>query len=208
MQWDEMVDRVMTVDGLAWGARSKGLGAHLVFPMGKVYLRGIDLIDADLDGRLVRVSGILRKAAIGPVPQGVQGYPDRFDYFYLDLVQAGRIDKVVHDQLLPSNDAWIMPGLPINDALALIRSRQLSPFGLALAASPDGAVAHSYELSEGEVLLLYELNGVVQSVFKVQVSGGDKGTKMTPVPGCRLPEGMPADVQSDAGRPDTTTFSK
>ena len=188
VKWDDMVNTIVEVDGLAWGAQSKGLGAHLVLPHGKVYLRNINLTNSGFNGRLIRVSGVLRKTSTGPVPKGVQGYSQRVDYFYVETVEATRIDKVMRHQLLPSQHDWIVPGLPIDEANALIRSRGLAEYGLALAASPDGAKAHSYRLNDKEVLAFHELNGRVKSVAIVQVSrvarGGDKWTSVL---ACRLP---------------------
>lgn len=188
VKWDDMVSRVIEVDGLAWGAQSKGLGAHLVLPNGKVYLRSINLTDSDLNGRLIRISGVLRKASTGPAPKGAQGYSERIDYFYVQPIEATRIDKVVRHQLLPSPHDWIVPGISIDEANALVRSRGLTKYGLALAASPDGSMAHSYRLGDNEVVVFYELNGQVKSVAKVQVSRvGRGGDKWTSVLGCRLP---------------------
>ena len=43
--WNDMIDRIVDVDGLVWGAFHKGLGSHLVLPHGKVYLSNTDLGD-------------------------------------------------------------------------------------------------------------------------------------------------------------------
>ena len=66
--WNDMIDRIVDVDGLAWGAFHKGLGSHLVLPHGKVYLSNTDLLKSDLNGRLVRVTGILRKSHVSAAP--------------------------------------------------------------------------------------------------------------------------------------------
>ena len=85
--------------------------------------------------------------------------------------------------------------MPIDEATGLVRSRQLQEYGLALAASPDGAKAHCYLLGEDDVLLFYELNGRVKSVAKVTVSPNFKESRgWTVLPGCRLPAkpGLPS----------------
>ena len=186
IKWDDMVNTLVEVDGLAWGGYSKGLGAHLCLPAGKVYLRGLDLVKSDNNGRLLRISGVLRKAQTAKVKGGVQGYSQSFDYFYIETLEATRIERIVLDQLLPSKHAWITQGLQMERAETLIQSRGLTKYGLALAAPPDGSKAHSYKLNETELLVFYEFNGRVKSVAKVRIKNPTKsGLEWSSVLGCR-----------------------
>lgn len=186
--WDEMVNTVVEVDGLAWGAASKGLGAHLVLPTGKVYLRDANLLPHDNNGRLLRVAGVLRKAQTAKAPPGVQGYSESFDYFYIETIEAVRIDKVTSGQLLPSNDEWIVEGLPVEKANEMIRARRLRPYGLSVASTTEGARPHCYELGNSQVMVFYELKGRILSIAWVQITGRSKRDLVwKPVSGLRLP---------------------
>ncbi|NND99562.1 MAG: hypothetical protein HKN47_19780, partial [Pirellulaceae bacterium] len=190
--WNNMVDQVVVVDGLAWGAKHKGLGSHLVLTEGKVYLRNIDLREYDSNGRLLRITGTLRKAQMAKAPPGVQGYTESFDYFFIDAIDVQRIENVTRDQLLRSPHDWIVPGMQIGQALEMIRARQMQTYGLALAAAPDGAKTHCYRVSDDTAVVLHELNQRVQSVAKVEGSFTTKSDQnWTALPGYKLPDRPP-----------------
>lgn len=192
--WNDMVDRVVDVDGLAWGALEKGLGSHLVLANsqnGKVYLRGADLLEADLNGRLVRVSGVLRKTRVEAAPKFAQGYSKPFEYFYLDVVQISPIDRLELDQLLPTENDWVLPGSAVADVERMIQSRSLEAYTLALRASTDGSTTKSFLVSDGLVLACRVLDGRVISVSKILLNEPGKmddewvsinGFKLPPVP--------------------------
>ena len=168
--WNDMVDRVVDVDGLAWGAMEKGLGAHLVLANGqngKVYLKGTNLLEADLNGRLVRVTGVFRKARMEAAPKFAQGYSEPFDYFYLDVVQISPVDRLEMDQLLPTENDWVLPGVAAADVERMIQSRGLQEYPLALRASTDGSTTKSFLVSDGLVLAYQVLDGRVTSVSKI-----------------------------------------
>src|SRR5438045_1685479 len=59
VSWDEFIGQVVSVDGLGWGAFEKGQGEHLILPQSeRIYLRDNK---REMEGRLVRVTGVLRK---------------------------------------------------------------------------------------------------------------------------------------------------
>lgn len=170
VEWDDMVGQVVRVDGLAWGAYAKGLGQHLVLPHGQVYVRGVDYSQQDLNGRLLQVEGVLRKARVEAAPPGVQGYGRGFDYFYLDAVNVAHIDQVKYDQLLPAAGDWIVTGQRTAPALEAMDRLGYREYLRALAEPSDGSTAHSFQTRDDEVLLLFDLNGQVKSLTNIKLN--------------------------------------
>lgn len=168
--WNDMIGSVVDVDGLAWGAIEKGLGSHLVLPRGKIYLKNTDLLDSDLNGRLVRATGILRKSNVDAAPKGVQGYSQPFVYYYLDVIDISGIAKLELDQLLPTKNDWILPGVRAENAERLIQARNLKEYLLALRAPTDGSTTKSYLVSDGLVLVYRVLDGRIASVSKIKLN--------------------------------------
>jgi hypothetical protein len=92
--WDDLLGKRVVAEGLAWGAFAKGLGEHVILEDAKVYVRKIDYLKHDLDGRLVRVTGVLRRQRMTKAPPGAQGYSDGFDYYVIEADGAEVIDQV------------------------------------------------------------------------------------------------------------------
>ena len=189
--WNDMTGSVVDVDGLAWGAFEKGLGSHLVLPRGKVYLKNTDLLNSDLNGRLVRATGILMKSSVDAAPKGAQGYSQPFEYYYLDVVDISGIAKLELDQLLPTKNDWILPGVRAENAERMIQDRNLKEYLLALRAPTDGSTTKSYLVSDGLVLVYRVLDGRIASVSKIKLNKPGKaddewitlnGFKLSPVP--------------------------
>ena len=186
--WNDMIDRIVDVDGLVWGAFHKGLGSHLVLPHGKVYLSNTDLLKSDLNGRLVRVTGILRKSHVSAAPKGSQGYSQPFGYYSLDVVEITRIEKLQLDQLLPTKNDWIVPSVSAENVAQMIQDRNLKEYLLALRASTDGSTTKSYLVSDGLVLVYRILNGRIASVSKIKLNKpGKVDDEWISVNGVKLP---------------------
>jgi len=168
--WNDMTGSLVDVDGLAWGALEKGLGSHLVLPRGKIYLKNTDLLRSDLNGRLVRATGVLRRSRVNAAPKGAQGYGQPFEYYYLDVVHLSRIVKLELDQLLPTKNDWILPGVTAEKAEQMIQDRNLDEYLLALRAPKDGATTKSYLVSDGVVLVYRILDGRIASVSKINLN--------------------------------------
>ncbi len=189
VSWNDMVGKIVTVDGLAWGALAKGLGQHLVLPASRVYVHDVDYHQHDLNGRLLRVSGFLRKARERAVPAHIQGYGTSFDYYFIESIAVEKIDKIQHDQLLPSKFDWIVVGADTEAAL-----RTMARLGhedgegmLSIVASEDGSKPHSYQISDDEILLFYDLNGRINSVGKFKLNGfGKADDEWTSLKGYKL----------------------
>ena len=186
--WNDMVDRVVNVEGLAWGAFEKGLGSHLVLPHGKVYIKGVDLHKTDLNGRLVHVTGVLKKSRIEAAPVGAQGYSKPFEYFYLDVIDISQTEKIGIDQLLPTKDDWVLPGASAEHVARLIAARKLDKYPIAITRSTDGATPHAYKVSEGLVLVYMVLRGKVTTVSNIKYSNaGEPKEQSTTLRGFKLP---------------------
>jgi hypothetical protein len=83
----------ITVEGLAWGYMNKGLSDWLTTGAGmRIYASGVDY--EDLNGRLVRFTGILHKRRMEAAPPGAQGYGQAFDYYEIEVAKAAMIDRV------------------------------------------------------------------------------------------------------------------
>lgn len=191
--WDQMVGQIVTVDGLAWGANEKGLGPYLVLPNGRVYVHDVDLVNHDLNGRLLRVSGFLRRSrapsAVSPQGLPAQGYSTPFNYYYIDAFSAERIDKVTYDQLLPSRNTWLHVGMNETAALALIKKHRLPVAYLSLIAPPGGHTWHTYVTGPGESLLLDAKEGTIVGLTRYLHSDqGKRHTKSFSVRAFPIPE--------------------
>ena len=93
-KWDDIVDKRVVAEGLAWGHFSKGIGPWAVLGNGeRIYISGIDYGEHDLNGHLVRFAGTLRKRHMTPAPSGSQGYGKHFDYYELEKCTFERIEK-------------------------------------------------------------------------------------------------------------------
>lgn len=188
VKWKDLAEKVVTVDGLAWGAFAKGIGQHLVLPHGRVYVRGVNFRRHDLNGRLLRVTGVLRMERMPAAPAGVQGYGQAFDYFVIEALSAEQIEKVERDQLLPSKADWVYVGMATGDAVQLMAKRKLPHHPLSISDATDGSTAHSHRINNEETLFFESLNGRVKSVTKIKHRGrGKADDEWTPVKGYRLP---------------------
>ena len=170
ISWNDMIGSLVEVDGLAWGAFEKGLGSHLVLPRGKIYLENSDLVASDLNGRLARVAGVLRKSRVDAAPKYAQGYSQAFEYYYLDVVDISQVAKLEFDQLLPTKNDWIRPGVTAEDAERMIKDRNLNEHLLALRTPARGEITKSYLVSEGIVIVYRILDGRVISVWKIKLN--------------------------------------
>jgi hypothetical protein len=158
----------VTVDGLAWGAYDKGLGQHLILPHGRVYVRDADYLKHDLNGRLLRVSGYLRKSHLEKAPPTSQGYSESFDYFWIESFAVERIDQIQHDQLLPSPDDWIVMGGDAESALRSLNRLGYSDVGTLQLALKEGSTAHAHGISDEETLFFYDTGGRITSLARIK----------------------------------------
>jgi hypothetical protein len=106
--WSAMVGKSVTVEGLAWGGYSKGLGQHLILPYGRVYIRGFRFAKQfsksrkpNFNGRLISIIGILRKGHVKKALPGEQGSGSDFDYFYIDSKSWKIVERLTNPQILP-----------------------------------------------------------------------------------------------------------
>ncbi len=176
ISWADLDGQVVTVDGLVWGTFGKGLGRKLILTNGyKVYLHGEEFNQAELDGCLLRICGVLQKKRMEKAPPGAQGYGGAFDYYTIDIVSSERIDRVEKDQLLPSPGDWIKPGMSWKAASELLVPYGFPAYKNALPPLPDRSVPHAYQISEQQVLVIYELKGQVRTVARVRLNGQIKG---------------------------------
>jgi hypothetical protein len=94
--WDDVVGRRVVVEGLAWGAMEKGLGPRIVMDADRVYVRKVDLVKHKANGKLVRITGTLRKEHMKGVADTfppAQGYAKDFDYYVIDVEDWRIIDQ-------------------------------------------------------------------------------------------------------------------
>lgn len=89
-----MLGKRVQAEGLLWGAFEKGLGQRVILDGATVYVRGIDLLNRDWNGKIARVEGVLRIASVKPAPPGASGYGDDFSYFYIEADRVERIERV------------------------------------------------------------------------------------------------------------------
>lgn len=77
---------------------NKGLSCWVVTGEGgRLYASGVDF--AELNGKLVRFTGLLRKKHMGAAPPGAQGYGQGFDYFEIEVSN--------HEVLESTEAAWV-----------------------------------------------------------------------------------------------------
>ncbi len=146
--WNDMVDQVVTVDGVPWGWVSKGLGQYVASPSQHVYLNSLARKPEEIEGRLMRVTGVLRRHHMPAAPPGAQGYGQAFDYYSIDAFSIEPIEKVERDQMLPVAEDWIYVGMNGVQALDLMRARQLQEAYLAVENPRDGAEDFAYMVGE------------------------------------------------------------
>ena len=170
VSWDDLVGKIVTVDGLAWGAYEKGLGQHLVLPHGRVYIRDVDYLKHDLNGRLLRVSGYLRKSRVEKAPSKAQGYSESFDYFTIETFAAEGIDQIQHDQLLSSPFVWIVMGGKTDQALRSLNRLGYQDAGPLQESLREGLTSHAYRINEKEILSFYAMGGRITSLARVKTN--------------------------------------
>ena len=93
--WSEVVGERVVAEGLAWGVGEKGLGQRVVLDYGHVYVDGGKLPE----GKLVRVTGTLKRGEIEAAPPGSQGYGEGFTYFYIQADAIEQVDVVRQPKL-------------------------------------------------------------------------------------------------------------
>ncbi len=169
VSWNDWVGKVVTVDGLAWGAYDKGLGQHLILPSGRVYIQDVDYLKHDLNGRLLRVSGYLRKSRVKKAPSKAQGYSKPFDYFSIETFAVERIEQIQHDQLLPSPFDWIVLGGKTEDALRSLNRLKYQKVALSLTPKA-GSTPHAYHVSDAETLFFYDSGGRITSIGRIKLN--------------------------------------
>lgn len=167
ISWDQMTDALVEVEGLAWGASDKGLGAHLKLAQNdEVYLENIDLTNTDLNGRLLNVVGTLRKKRMEKAPPGAQGYGHSFDYYTIEVIAARKIEKVDQYQILPPRGEWIVPGMPMAEALKKVQARKIPALQQTLLKAQAGSTLHTFQASAKSNLYLGETQGQVVGVIE------------------------------------------
>ena len=102
--WKPLVNQTITADGLAWGAMEKGLGQRVILDDGLIYLKNPDFLKHKINGKLIRVSGVLRLRRMNAAPPGAQGYARPFSYYALEVINWKLIDTVndPHPRLVES----------------------------------------------------------------------------------------------------------
>jgi hypothetical protein len=170
--WEQFDNQLVEVEGLAWGAFDKGLGAHLRLAQNdEVYLENIDLTNTDLNGRLLNLVGVFRKKRVEKAPPGAQGYGESFDYYSIDVVAARKIEKVEQYQVLPPRNEWILPGMPVAQILQKLQARNWD-LKDGVAAAPDGSKLHNYQIEGRRFLGFKELNGQIINIWEFQYNQG------------------------------------
>jgi hypothetical protein len=102
--WADVVGSTVVAEGVAWGFYDKGFGAYVILDGSRVYVEGLDKARDTLQGKLIRVSGVLtvyKQPAAPPNSQGtgreVIVYTikranwkpiDRIEWPYLDVVET------------------------------------------------------------------------------------------------------------------------
>jgi len=106
-------DKGVTLQGVGWGLRAKGLGIRVITPDGiPIYFDSNDVdISKGFDrwqGRLIEVTGILRKRKMHAAPKGAQGYGEAFEYLVVEGAKIREIEKIEHS-LTPKAEAATRP---------------------------------------------------------------------------------------------------
>ncbi len=165
--WDQMNGMLVEVDGLAWGGFEKGLGLHLRLTQDdEVYLENQNLSEADLNGRLLNVVGIFRKKRMEKAPPGAQGTNESFDYYTIEVIAARKIEKVEQYQVLPARGEWIVPGMPIAEALQKVQARKLTTLLTTPVKARGISSLHSFQVSASRTLSLGEAQGRIVDVWE------------------------------------------
>jgi hypothetical protein len=94
--WGDVVGRRVVVEGLAWGAAEKGLGQRVILAEGQVYVENVDYLRHKANGRLVRITGTLRKERMKAAAPDAQGYGANFDYFVIETDEWRLVDQVTN----------------------------------------------------------------------------------------------------------------
>ena len=97
--FDRYFDKSVTLQGLGWGLGAKGLGIRVMTADGvPIYLDPIDeRIVREFEkwqGRLIEVSGILRKREMATAPDRAQGYTRAFEYLMIEDAEVKGIARV------------------------------------------------------------------------------------------------------------------
>lgn len=93
-----LLGKRVVIEGLGWGAGSKGLGERVVLPSGKrIYFTGSRYSKLHRNGRLVRVVGTISVKRMQPAPPGAQGYTKAFDYFVIDVESIDVIEEITQE---------------------------------------------------------------------------------------------------------------
>lgn len=186
--WNDMVDRVVSIDGVAWGWLHKGIGQYVASPSQQVYLNSLARKPEGIEGRLVRVTGILRRHHMPAAPPGAQGVSQGFDYYSIDAISVEPIERVERDQMLPVEEDWIYVGMDGARALDLIRDRGLQKAHLAVENPRDGAEDFAYMVGEDVALTFDVLENKVVRVSTVKFyPEGKRFNEWTESRGYRIP---------------------
>jgi hypothetical protein len=83
-RWSELVGKTVSVEGIAWGSFEKGWGEYVILHSAQVYVPAANFNERRLQGKLVRVEGILRMAKVGRAKYGSAGPNQEVTYFVID----------------------------------------------------------------------------------------------------------------------------
>lgn len=106
--WSEIVGKRVQAEGLAWGAFEKGLGPRVILDHVAISVRGVDFVKRDLNGKTVRVEGILRVEHARAAPVGAQGRREDIWIYHIDAERVEPIERVEWP--------WLQESLPSNRA--------------------------------------------------------------------------------------------
>ena len=99
--YNRQFDKEVTLQGVGWGLRAKGLGVRVMTADGiSIYFDPKNIeISKDFErwqGRLIEVTGILRKRMMNAAPKGAQGYGGAFEYLVVEGAKIRGIEKIEH----------------------------------------------------------------------------------------------------------------
>jgi hypothetical protein len=93
-RWSDVIGRRVQIEGIAWGAIEKGWGPYVIMNGSRVYVDSPDFLKGDVEGKLVRVNGVLQAQRIQRSPPGAQGAAVDFTIYKLSPAQSEKIERV------------------------------------------------------------------------------------------------------------------
>ena len=112
--WNDVLNSGVRAEGIAWGSFEKGFGEYLIMNGVRIYVKDISFLERNLHGKIVQVTGFLKRRTIEKADKNSAGPSTRLEFYEIVPVEINELNKVEWPYLVEqkiSRDAVPLKGV-------------------------------------------------------------------------------------------------